>query len=267
MNVNDILPVRRIVVDSRLGRPLSGTEYSGSHFSYKTPWPLTFPKGTKVRCTEVSFPHGQVDTVSNTRGVHWSETRSPFPYEEGAEAVEETAYLSGLLDQGIYSHTAFADEFARVLQAGTTLVGQQRLGFEGVYREEGTGTRIHIKVSDDQSLGELMTTGGVTEYLSISNVKTACDKVVSPSRGEGVVSNDRRDIVFSGATWRRLLTIIDSVDKIRPSNYKCSLSAAKPDHMDVKLLVGVPTRLNFGTRHVSDLRRGNEPARRAAAHV
>ena len=47
MNANDILPVRRVAIDSRFGQPLSGAEYSGSHFAYQLPFPLNFPKGTK----------------------------------------------------------------------------------------------------------------------------------------------------------------------------------------------------------------------------
>ena len=133
------------------------------------------------------------------------------------------------------------------LQENTTLIGQNRLSYEGVYRERETDKRVHVKLSDDPSLGQLMTTGGITEHLTITNVKGASDIINSPSRGEGKVSADRRDIVFPAATWRRMLTIIDSSEKSPPSHYDCS--AKNEDHrrdfLEIKLKQGVPTGLRF----------------------
>ena len=104
--VNDILPVRRIAVDSRYAAPLSGHEFSGSHFSYRTPWPLTFPKGTKVRCTEASFAQSSVDNVTHARGLHWSEKRAVFPFVAGSDPVNQINYISGQLDVGTISTRA-----------------------------------------------------------------------------------------------------------------------------------------------------------------
>ena len=125
MNANDILPIRRCAVDSRLGQPLGDRDFAGSHFSYRLPWPLTFPKNTKVRVTEASVPHGQVDNVSHARGLHWSEKRYPQPFA-GGDPDEEEAFLSTQLDAGFYTHNAFAEHVAGKLNARTTLNGQRR---------------------------------------------------------------------------------------------------------------------------------------------
>ena len=74
MNTDDIIPVRRLAIDSRLGRPLSGHDFSGSDFSYRLSYAFVFPKGTKCRITEASIPHGQVDNVSHARRA-WNEDR------------------------------------------------------------------------------------------------------------------------------------------------------------------------------------------------
>ena len=59
------------------------------------------------------------------------------------------------------------------------------------------------------------------------------EAVVSPALGVGTLSADRRDIVFSTRTWRRVHSIIMSEEKVPPSIYACTPTAN--DHMEVKL--------------------------------
>ena len=82
MNANDILPVRRVAIDSRFGQPLSGAEYSGSHFAYQLPFPLNFQKGTKCRVQEATFPHGVVDNVPETQtNLYYIERQPSFDFQ------------------------------------------------------------------------------------------------------------------------------------------------------------------------------------------
>ena len=88
MNTDDIIPVRRLAIDSRLGRPLSGHDFSGSDSSYRLSYPVVFPKGT-----EASIPHGKVDNVSHARGLRWSEKRSVYAYNSENQIEVELSLI------------------------------------------------------------------------------------------------------------------------------------------------------------------------------
>ena len=76
MDIQTQLSHRRIVLDSRFGNALSGSDNAGSHFEVQLHNALNIPRGGQMRVDSVSFPHSNVPNVSvRNNKLYWIEKR------------------------------------------------------------------------------------------------------------------------------------------------------------------------------------------------
>ena len=96
MNPLDLLPVRRLCVDSRLGHPAGSDEEWSSHFLFPLKEALSFPRDTTCILESVSIPAGAVRNISSRNNRLLVQERRAYveradPATDGQTAFAVTA--------------------------------------------------------------------------------------------------------------------------------------------------------------------------------
>ena len=133
MNPLDLLPVRRLCVDSRLGHPAGSDEEWSSHFLFPLKEALSFPRDTTCVLESVSIPTDAVRNISSRNNrLHVQERRA---YVERADAATDGQTVFAVTQRPLvlpsahYDNSALRTALGSALNTGTSFA-QVQTGYD-----------------------------------------------------------------------------------------------------------------------------------------
>lgn len=243
-----------MVIDSRLGTPLSGDQYAGSHFSITLPTQIQLPRGSIMRVQELSAPHGNVFNVTSTNNVvNWIEQRTTQPIV-GSATTTRLWYKQAHLTPASYTNSTFVSHLASVLTSNTSLLNQVRYDWTGNYNcigglANGQTVVIQNTTAASQALGHFMAgfDAGtyIQDFLNVQNPEFDGNSLFSEVFGTGTIDSTTQDIVWtSGGVWRKQNSeLITATVTLLGSSYKGSITSGT-DNAEIKLMVNTPVTLH-----------------------
>ena len=208
MDIQTQLSHRRIVLDSRFGNALSGSDNAGSHFEVQLHNALNIPRGGQMRVDSVSFPHSNVPNVSvRNNKLYWIEKRESVS-TDGTTLEIDDYYRNAEIVPLDYTNSTFSSALATTLTDHSNFSEQIRYDYVGTYQGFGGPSQGHtITVSlISPTLSEVhfianCTTNNTLNFsftVDIDNLKFNENTVSTTSGfGKGVVSGNHH-IVWNG---------------------------------------------------------------------
>ena len=133
MNALDLLPVRRLCVDSRLGHPAGSDEEWSSNFLYSLAEPLSFPRDTTCVIESASIPTDAVRNISERSSSLTVQERRAYrervdPVTDGQVAFEVTNRRLSL-PSAHYTNASLRTALNTLLSTGTRF-SQAQTGYD-----------------------------------------------------------------------------------------------------------------------------------------